>query len=202
MAATPKEVSVLPVYRLVDVLHEPQEHAIGLEHAAAVHQPNDRADCHGPSRCSGEPPLGAPWRAHRPGALLIFWFQMSSPVDPVEMYQMVCAMGSPGDAPGSHHVGCSVPRAQSRQWSLLTKFANPLSQRTASRSIAVSGRAAGKLVIALADANLVAREDAPPELVVEGAARRVCDIDGSAAWRSSPSGGKRPTLATDDVIPG
>jgi len=116
---------------LVDILHEPQEHAIGLEHAAAVHhrQPTVEPIAQwalealglliGPMHDGfrGRPPLGAPWRA-----LLIFWLQMSSPVG---MFQMVCAIGSPADSPDSQRVRCSVARALSRQWSLLTKFTKP-----------------------------------------------------------------------------
>ena len=50
------------------------------------------------------------------------------------------------------------------------RLAQHLGQRT---------RVAGELEIAVAGANLVAREDANLKLVEEGAPRHVCDIDGS-----------------------
>ncbi len=38
------------------------------------------------------------------------------------MYQIVCAIGSIANSPGNSFVRCNVARADSRQWSLLTKF--------------------------------------------------------------------------------
>jgi hypothetical protein len=173
---------------------EAEEHAIGLQHLAALDQRQPVVQARlegaveGDGLLIGPVALGRQDRRIRiaprttPAVVAGHLAEELVPrVEPVGTYQTVCASGRYARADGSSLGKRKLVRALSRQWSLFTKRTNPSSIRWMIRHVRVGrvdahgladdlgARPAGahEVVVHRAGPDLVARQDALFELAVK-----------------------------------